>query len=134
MGSEMCIRDSDRLGDTAFWGGFSDVNGGFAPGSNPNSNQICPAACQVGSLGVRADMLLAAGTFPGIPFNTQITDSDVHTWFLAFDQQLEAASMHIYAVFEHFEADVNLIDSSRNRVPLSIDDFNLGYVGGRLYF
>jgi predicted porin len=124
----------DRLGDTAFWGGFSDVNGGFAPGSNPNSTQICQPACQVGSLGVRANMLLPAGTFPGIPFNTQITDSDVNTWFLAFDQQLEAASMHIYAVFEHFEPDVDLIDSSRNRVPLSIDDFNLGYVGGRLYF
>jgi predicted porin len=124
----------DRLGDTAFWGGFSDVNDGFAPGSNPNSTQICPTACQVGSLGVRANMLLPAGTFPGIPFNTQITDSDVNTWFLAFDQQLESAAMHIYAVFEHFEGDVDLIDSSRNRVPLSIDNFNLGYVGGRLYF
>src|SRR6478672_6877920 len=31
----------DKLGETALWGGFSDVKDGFAPGNNPNDTQIC---------------------------------------------------------------------------------------------
>jgi hypothetical protein len=116
-------------GETAFWGGFSDVKDGFTPGSNPNSTQVWPT-CPAGSLGVRANMLLPAFTFPGIPFNTQITSSDVNSWFLAFDQQLASAAMHLYVAYEHFNADVDLIDVDRNRVPISIDDFNLIYAGG----
>ena len=85
-------------------------------------------------MGVRANMLLPAFTFPGIRFNTQITSSDVNSWFLAFDQQLASAAMHLYVAYEHFNADVDLIDVDRNRVPISIDDFNLIYAGGCLYF
>ncbi len=42
--------------------------------------------------------------------------------------------MHIYLAYEHFEADLNLIDSKQNRVPLGLDNFDLFYAGGRLYF
>ncbi len=40
--------------------------------------------------------------------------------------------MHLYVAYEHFNADVDLIDVDRNRVPISIDHFNLIYAGGRL--
>jgi hypothetical protein len=128
----------DKLGETAFWGGFSDVNDGFAPGSNPNGTQICqsglPATCQVGRLGVAATMLLNANTFPGIGIKTQITGSDVNNWFLALDQSFESAAFHLYTVYEHFEPDVSLIDINQKHVPLSLDNFDLFYAGGRIYF
>jgi len=137
----------DKLGETALWGGFSDVNDGFAPGNNPNDTQICQGGppgpgslppkgngCQLGSLGVGPAMTLNAFTFPGIGVKTQITSSDVNEWFIALDQSLAAAAMHLYVAYEHFDAELKLIDSSKNRVPLSLDGFDLVYTGGRIYF
>ncbi len=89
---------------------------------------------QAGALGTAATMLLPANTFPSIPFKTQVTSSNVDTWFIAADQQLSAAAMHVYLAYEHFEADLSLIDSTNNRVPLSLDNFDLFYAGGRIYF
>jgi predicted porin len=126
----------DKLGETAFWGGYSDVKDGFAPGSSGVvSGQVvlCPN-CPVGKLGTAPTMLLAANAFPSIPFQTQITSSDVNTYFVALDQQIDAASMHLYAVFEHFDPTVDLIDVNRNHVPLALDSFDLFYAGGRIYF
>jgi hypothetical protein len=123
-----------QYGETSFWGGYSDVNDGFAPGSNPNGNQICQPTCQAGSLGVKANMVIPKGNIPGIDIDTQITGSDVNEWFLAVDQSFESAAFHLYAAYQHFEANVSLIDSNRDRVPLSLDDFDVIYTGGRLYF
>jgi hypothetical protein len=137
----------DKLGETSFWGGYSDVRNGFAPGSSGvgtvngvlNQPITCPPSCSpngIGALGVRANMELPAGTFPSLPNTvTQVTGSDVHDWFLAFDQSFEAAAFHLYAVYQHFDApSLNLIDINRDRVPLKLDGFDLGYVGGRIYF
>ena len=122
-----------NLGDSALWGGFSEVHDGFAPGSSGiNSNGV--ACCQAGALGTAATMLLPANTFPSIPFQTQVTNSNVDTWFIAADQQLSAAAMHVYIAYEHFDASLSLIDSTRAHVPLNLDDFDLIYAGGRLYF
>jgi hypothetical protein len=124
----------DRLGETALWGGYSDVRDGFAPGSNPNGTQICQPNCQIGNLGVPADMTLRAFTFPGIGVQTQVTGSDVNQWFIALDQQLSAAAMHLYLAYQHFNADLSLIDVNKKHVPLSLEDFDLVYSGGRIYF
>jgi predicted porin len=131
----------DKLGETSFWGGYSDVRNGFAPGSSGVSGTtpvLCPsAACHGGSgaLGTAANMELAGGTFPSIPFATQVTGSDVHDWFLALDQDFESGAFHLYAVYQHFDSPtLNLIDINRDRVPLKLDGFDLGYVGGRIYF
>ncbi len=124
----------DKFGETAFWGGFSDVNDGFAPGNSGVANGVI-ACCQAGKLGgVGPNMLLKANTFASVPNQTQITGSDVNTWFLALDQQLDAAAMHLYFVYEHFEPDVSLIDKNQSHVPLSLDNFDLFYAGGRIYF
>jgi hypothetical protein len=132
----------DKLGETAFWGGFSQVNDGFAPGSFPNSSQVCPTTCQAGRLGVAANMRLGANTFPGIDFPTQITGSEVNQWFLALDQQLSAAAMHLYLAYQHFDGDVSLVtrdpsvspNGKLKNVPVSIDDFDLIFSGGLIYF
>lgn len=42
--------------------------------------------------------------------------------------------MHVYLAYEHFNADLSLINSTRAHVPLNLDDFDLIYAGGRLYF
>ena len=60
-----------------------------------------------GSSGTNASMTLNAFTFPGIGVQTQVTGSNVNSWFIAADQQLENAAMHIYLAYEHFEADLS---------------------------
>ena len=123
-----------NLGKSALWGGFSEVHDGFAPGSSGLDSSGQVACCQAGSLGTPATMLLSANTFPSIPFATQVTNSNVDTWFIAADQQLSAAAMHVYLAYEHFEADLSLINSTRAHVPLNLDNFDVFYAGGRLYF
>jgi hypothetical protein len=143
----------DKLGETALWGGYSDVHNGFAPGNSgvatvggvPNQPILCPGNSQcglrsngtfgVGTLGVSANMVLPGNTFPSIPFATQVTGSDVTDWFIALDQGFEAAAFHLYAVYQHFnDPTLSLIDVNKNHVPLKLDGFDLGYVGGRMYF
>jgi predicted porin len=126
----------DTLGETAFWGGYSNVRNGFAPGfsgvNSSNDPVLFPATG--GNLGTAPTMLLKPNTFPSIPFTTQITSSNVNEWFLGLDQDYSAAAMHVYLAYEHFNADLNLIDSSRDHVPLKLDSFDVIYSGARLYF
>jgi hypothetical protein len=140
----------DKFGETSFWGGYSEVRNGFAPGSNPfksGAPVLCtpndPSNCGAGTLGaIGPDMTLPANSFPSIGFKTQVTGSDVNDWFLALDQSFEAAAFHLYAVYQHFDSPtLNLIGCEsgaesclRNHVPLKLDGFDLGYVGGRIYF
>ncbi len=101
----------DTLGETAFWGGYSDVKNGFAPGSSGVDSTITPVCCQAGRLGTPATMLLNANSFPSIDFKTQVTSSDVNEWFLALDQDYSAAAMHVYLAYEHFNPpELNLIE------------------------
>jgi hypothetical protein len=81
----------------------------------------------------------------------QITGSEVDRWFLALDQGFESAAFHLYAVYQHFDADVSLVTregvscaphnnlncegfGKLKKVPESLDNFDLFYTGGRLYF
>lgn len=51
------------------------------------------------------------------------------------DQDFETAAFHLYAVYQHFDLPtLDLIDVNKNCVPLKLDGFDLGYVGGRIYF
>jgi hypothetical protein len=61
------------------------------------------------------------------------------------DRSFEAAAFHLYAAYQHFDADVSLVtrcESSTTcnsfgklrQVPESIDSFDVFYTGGRLYF
>jgi hypothetical protein len=139
-------------GDTSFWG--------FAQGSNGgNADTPCvpdgssPCSTGGGALGgVRANGILAPNTFANIPIATQITSSEVNRWFLALDQSFEAAAFHLYAAYQHFDANIDLItgdvtcpaSSARaancrsagnlSKVTESLDSFDVFYTGGRLYF
>ena len=67
--------------------------------------------------------------------------SEVDRWFLGLDQGFETAAMHLYLVYQHFNADLSLVtrdlrfpEGKLKNVPVSIDDFDLIYSGGRIYF
>jgi hypothetical protein len=120
-------------GETAFWGGYGQVLDGWAPGSNGNGGNLG---------GIPADSILKAGTFASVGVPTEVVGSEVDRWFLAFDQGFEAAAMHLYLAYQHFNADMSLVtrdpsvspNGKLKNVPVSIDDFDLIYSGGRIYF
>ena len=120
-------------GETAFWGGYGQVTDGWAPGSNGNGGNLG---------GVPADSILKAGTFASVNVPTEIVGSEVDRWFLALDQGFESAAMHLYLAYQHFNADMSLVtrdpsvspNGKLKNVPVSIDDFDLIYSGGRIYF
>ncbi len=121
------------LGETALWGGFGQINDGWAPGSNGDGGNLG---------GVAANSVLKPGTFVNIGVPVEIVGSEVNRWFLAFDQQIAAAAFHWYAVYQHFDADLSLVTRDLTVSPKgklkgvaeSIDDFQVFYTGGRLYF
>ena len=103
------------LGDSSFFGGYLKINDGIGGACGPTR------AC-------------AAGTFPNLPVATEITGSEVSRWYLGFDQAINSAAMHLYAVYQHLEPKVDLIDSNLNHVSEPLDNFDLFYTGARMYF
>jgi predicted porin len=126
------------FGDTSFWSGLSNINDGFAESSSAVSgtNPVLAPASQTTRLGVQANGLISASAFPGAlaPGNYQVVGSAVDRWFLALDQEFAKAGLHVYAVYQHLNADISLIDQHLNHVPVPLDDFDLFYTGARLYF
>ena len=81
-----------ELGDSSFFGGFSNINDGYRRRR-------------------RRDPQAAVGTFENVNVVTEITGADVSRWYLGYDQAVDAAgTLHLYAVYQHFDADVDLID------------------------
>lgn len=120
----------DTLGQTSFWGGYSDIHNGLGASS---LGGVFPAnGTNVG--GIPADRFLPAFTFQNVAVNTEITGADVNRWFLAFDQELEKSGMHLYAVYQHLTPDVTLVDKNLQHVAAPLDDFDLFYTGARIYF
>ncbi len=120
----------DTLGQTSFWGGYSDIHNGLGASS---LGGVFPAnGTNVG--GIPADRFLPAFTFQNVAVNTEITGADVNRWSLALDQELEKSGMHLFAVWQHFTPDVTLVDKNLQHVAAPLDDFNLFYTGARIYF
>jgi hypothetical protein len=131
----------DKLGETAFWGGYEDVRNGFAQGSSAVSgtNPVIGSAVATTALGaVRADGTISGAAFPGIlnpAQRYQVVGTDVPMWFLALDQGLDSAAMHLYFVYQHFsEPEFNVIDKNQNQISVPLEGFDLFYMGGRMYF
>jgi predicted porin len=143
-----------ELGETAFFGGGGQVidgiscGGGF-PGDSFNGN--------VSSAGSRIppDCFIRGGgvDLANVLVNSQITGAEVNRWYLGLDQGIESAQMHLYTVYQHYEADIDLITrgdgafqcnaagkkcepvgGKLRRVFAPLDDFDLIYSGARIYF
>ena len=128
LGGDCCADLEERLAD-----GYGQLNDGWAPRSNGNGGNLG---------GVPADRILKAFTFASVNVPTEIVGSEVDRWFLALDQGFETAAMHLYLAYQHFNADMSLVtrdpsvspNGKLKNVPVSIDDFDLIYSGGRIYF
>ena len=128
----------NKLGETSLWGGYSDVKNGSLGSSGVSGTALpwrlsqLPQRCCIRHC-CQHD---PSGKYvPSIPFATQVTGSDVNDWFIALDQNFEAAAFHLYAVYQHFDdPTLSLIDVARTHVPLKLNGFDLGDVGGRIYF
>lgn len=106
----------DQLGDTSIFGGFSNINDGIGGACGPTRS------CKV-------------GTFANVSVPTEITGADVDRWYVGYDQAIDAAgTLHLFGVYQHFTADVDLINSKLARVAAPLDDFQLFYSGARLDF
>ncbi len=106
----------DKLGESSFFGGFSNINDGIGGACGATR------ACKV-------------GTFENVPIPTEITGANVDRWYLGYDQAMDAAgTLHLYTVYQHFTADVDLINSTLAHVGAPLDDFQLIYTGARLDF
>ena len=104
-----------ELGESSFFGGFTNINDGIGGAGGPTR-------------------FLPGGTFPNLATDTEITGADVDKWYLGFDQGIDSAAMHLYAVYQHLNPTVDLVDSSLNRVNEELDSFDLFYTGARIYF
>jgi predicted porin len=106
----------DQLGDTSIFGGFSNINDGIGGACGATR------ACKV-------------GTFDSVTVPTEITGANVDRWYVGYDQAIDAAgTLHLYGVYQHFSADVDLINAKLARVSAPLDDFQLFYSGARLDF
>jgi len=102
------------LGDSTLWGGYTQADDGIG--------------------GFGATRSIAPGNIPSVLVPTEITGSHTEKWYVAFDQELEAAAMSLYIVYQHIEGDLDLVDSALNPVNAPIDGFDVIYTGGRIYF
>jgi predicted porin len=107
-------------GDSSIFGGFVNIHDGVGAGTFLGS--------------IPPNRLIVADTFANVPINTEITGANVDKWYLGFDQALDSANMHLYAVFEHLTPDVSLVDKNLNHVAAPLDDFTLFYTGARISF
>ncbi len=103
------------LGDTSFFGGYLEINDGIG------------GACGV----TRA---CKSGTFPDLAIPTEITGAKVTRWYLGYDQAIDSAALHLYGVYQHLTADVDLVNSSLAKVNEPLTNFDLFYTGARMYF
>jgi hypothetical protein len=139
LGIQRKIGFLSSFGDTSFWGGYEEIHNGIGAGSNGDG----------GNLGqIPADRFLKAGTFANVQVPTEITGAEVNRWSLAFDQAIDSANMHLYAVYQHLTPDVSLVTRDSftcnskgcetfgklRGVAAPLDDFDLFYTGGRIYF
>ena len=110
----------DKLGETSVFGSISNIHNGLGAGTG------------LGRIG--PTRFLPAGTFDNVTVGAEITGADVDRWAVGVEQALDSANMHLYAVYQHFTADVDLVDASLNHVAAPLDDFQLFYAGARICF
>jgi hypothetical protein len=85
---------------------------------------------------------VSAGAFPGIPFKTEITSSETTKWYLAVDQAIDSSAMNLFMAYQHIEPEIDLVTrdlafspkGKLKSVPITLDDFDVFFTGGRIAF
>ena len=137
-------------GATTMWGGYTkdqDGLGGFT------RTTISSSVSGTASSYAVWDGEVSAGAFPGIPFLTEATSSETTKWYLAVDQAIDSAAMNVFIAYQHIDPEMTLVtqcdefgvcgaSSQRDystkgklkKVPLTLDDFDVLFMGGRIQF
>jgi predicted porin len=126
-------------GPTTIWGGYTqdrDGLGGFT------RTTVSSSVAGTGSSYSVWDGEVSAGAFPGIPFKTEITSSETTKWYLAVDQAIDSSAMNLFMAYQHIEPEIDLVtrDLAFSRkgklksVPITLDDFDVFFTGGRIAF
>jgi hypothetical protein len=126
-------------GATTIWGGYTqdqDGLGGFTRTTVSSSVSGTASSYTVW------DGEVSAGAFPGIPFKTEITSSETTKWYFAIDQAFDSAALNLYAAYQHIEPEIKLVTrdpafsptGTLKNVPITLDDFDVFFMGGRIQF
>ncbi|MCC0059627.1 MAG: porin [Hyphomicrobiaceae bacterium] len=128
-------RTWNPLGSTVLYGEYGQYNDGF--------NGIAGASqCASFGAGTVAGNYCAAG---GVDVNGNlvngvfVTGSEVERWGLGVVQEIDAAAMHVFARWQHQDADIDFVGyNSSTGVSRSVsqgfDDYDLFQVGGIIFF
>ena len=126
-------------GATTMWGGYTkdqDGLGGFTRTTVSSSVSGTASSYAVW------DGEVSAGAFPGIPFLTEATSSETTKWYLAVDQAIDSAAMNVFIAYQHIDPEIKLVTrdpafsptGKLKNVPITLDDFDLVFMGGRIAF
>ena len=126
-------------GATTMWGGYTqdqDGLGGFTRTTVSSSVSGTASSYSVW------DGEVSAGAFPGIPFKTEITSSETTKWYLAVDQAIDSAALNLFMAYQHIEPEITLVTRDPSfsptgklkSVPITLDDFDVFFMGGRIAF
>jgi hypothetical protein len=132
------------VGATTLFGEYGQFNDQFSA----TGGSLCGAFD--GLFGTSIDYFCNSGDRPNWLFtdNQQVfvTGSEVQRWGLGVVQEIDSAAMHLFARWQHQEADIdftgfsqNVSDTgelsvSRGKVGQSFDDWDLFQVGGIIFF
>ncbi len=127
------------LGATTLYGEYGQYNDQFVAGRNLCGDGF-GSGTNVGTF--------CNGFFPGVGEGVFVTGSEVQRWGLGVVQEIDSAAMHVFARWQHQEADLTLvgIDAPGStfssfgdctggcRIHQSFDDWDLFQVGGIIFF
>jgi hypothetical protein len=79
------------------------------------------------------------------PFGVSVTGSEVQRWGLGVVQEIDSAAMHLFARWQHQEADIDFLaltvdalsangDLSSHKIGQGFEDWDLFQVGGIIFF
>ena len=127
------------LGATTLYGEFGQYNDQFSP----LAGSVCGAFEGLGGTNIH-DVCFTNNT----EFSTDnvfITGSEVERWGLGVVQEIDAAAMHVFARWQHQEADIDFTgvtlncegtdcDATKHHISQGFDDWDLFQVGGIIFF
>ena len=142
------VADFFAPGATTIWGGYTqdtDGLGGFTRTTVSSSVFGTASSYSVW------DGEVSAGAFPSIPFKTEITSSETTKWYLAVDQAINSAAMNVFIAYQHIDPEITLVTAGSGllvggsaegflskgklkNVPITLDDFDVLFMGGRIQF
>ena len=131
------------LGATVLYGEYGQYNDQF---SGIVGNTLCGAFTNIEGTRQTTNIgnFCSNFTSSAIPF-VFVTGSEIERWGLGVVQEIDSAAMHLFASWQHEEADIDFLSLTVNqntalgdhttfRISQGFDDWDLFQVGGIIFF